>query len=124
MSPSDLRFLYEAHSDRIAAGVFALHQIPERSERLLFRRKDARKESAYAVRMSDRIHFDLTVDEVMRRWPVTVRTFLDFGFGCVGCPIAGFHTVADACAEHRVVPDDFRHALEVVTTRPLPPVGA
>ncbi|HEY8334893.1 MAG TPA: DUF1858 domain-containing protein [Tardiphaga sp.] len=45
---------------------------------------------------------DMTVDEVMRRWPATIRVFLDFNMGCVGCPIATFHSVDDACREHKV----------------------
>jgi hybrid cluster-associated redox disulfide protein len=43
---------------------------------------------------------ELLVDEVMRQWPHTIRVFLDFRFGCVGCPIACFHTVAEASLEH------------------------
>lgn len=31
--------------------------------------------------------------------------------GCVGCPIASFHTVADACIEHGVCPETFLAAL-------------
>ncbi|MBB3020835.1 hybrid cluster-associated redox disulfide protein [Microvirga lupini] len=42
------------------------------------------------------------VDDVMRRWPATIRVFLDHRMRCVGCPIACFHTVDDACDEHRV----------------------
>jgi hybrid cluster-associated redox disulfide protein len=38
----------------------------------------------------------------MRRWHVTIRVFLIHRMGCVGCPIACFHTVRDACAEHRI----------------------
>jgi len=41
------------------------------------------------------------VDEVMRRWPSTIRVFLDFRMLCVGCPIATFHSVDEACDEHR-----------------------
>ena len=48
------------------------------------------------------IDFDSLVDDVMRRWPVTIRVFLDFKVGCVGCPIACFHDVGDACREHGV----------------------
>ena len=44
----------------------------------------------------------LTVDEVMQRWPATIRTFLDYGMRCVGCPIGQFHTITDACREHGV----------------------
>ena len=42
------------------------------------------------------------VDDVMRRWPATIRVFLNYGMRCVGCPIACFHTVDDACHEHGV----------------------
>jgi len=45
------------------------------------------------------------VDEVMQRWPAAIRVFLDFRMACAGCPIAGFHTIADACREHRLGPD-------------------
>ncbi|HEX5007783.1 MAG TPA: DUF1858 domain-containing protein [Hyphomonadaceae bacterium] len=57
------------------------------------------------------IDFEMTVDEVMRRWPATIRVFLDFRMGCVGCPIGGFHTVADACTEHGAAPGAFLTAL-------------
>jgi hybrid cluster-associated redox disulfide protein len=50
---------------------------------------------------------DLTMDEVMRRWPATIRVCLDFKFNCVGCPIASFHSVEDACREHHVDPTIF-----------------
>src|SRR6188472_2310460 len=53
----------------------------------------------------------MTVDEVMRLWPATIRVFLDFRMGCVGCPIATFHTVADTCREHRVNRETFLAAL-------------
>jgi len=40
------------------------------------------------------------VDDVMRRWPATIRVFMNHRMRCVGCPIACFHTVDDACREH------------------------
>jgi hybrid cluster-associated redox disulfide protein len=46
------------------------------------------------------IRKDQLVDDVMRRWPETIRVFLDYGFHCVGCPIGCFHSVEDACREH------------------------
>lgn len=42
------------------------------------------------------------VDDVMRRWPMTIRAFLNHRMHCVGCPITCFHTVEDACREHGV----------------------
>lgn len=55
---------------------------------------------------------DTLVDDVMRQWPATIRTFLDFQMHCVGCPIACFHTVDDACREHHVDMERFLQALE------------
>ena len=68
---------------------------------------------------SSQIGFEMTVDEVMRRWPATIRVFLDFRMNCVGCPIAGFHTVEDACREHGAVPGDFLSALRAYAATQL-----
>jgi hybrid cluster-associated redox disulfide protein len=57
------------------------------------------------------VGFDDIVGEVMTAWPATIRVFLDFRMGCVGCPISGFHTVNDACTEHDVDRDEFLAAL-------------
>jgi len=57
------------------------------------------------------------VDEVMRSHPATIRIFPDFKMGCVGCPIASFHTVDQACAEHRVNADAFLQALRDAARR-------
>jgi len=51
------------------------------------------------------------VDDVMRRWPPTIRVFLDFRMNCVGCPIAGFHDIDDACREHGTDCQSFLAAL-------------
>jgi hybrid cluster-associated redox disulfide protein len=58
---------------------------------------------------------DLLVDDVMRQWPGTIRVFLDFKFMCVGCPIACFHSVEDACREHKAELDAFLQALNAIT---------
>ena len=60
------------------------------------------------------IGFDDIVGEVMTARPATIRVFLDFRMGCVGCPISAFHTVDDACMEHGVDRDEFLTALRVV----------
>ncbi len=52
------------------------------------------------------------VDDVMRGSPKTIRVFLEFKMSCVGCPIATFHTVEDACREHGIDRDAFLRALE------------
>ena len=57
------------------------------------------------------------VDRIMRQWPATIRAFLDRGMKCPGCPIACFHSVAEACREHHVEPDAFLHELDAATAR-------
>lgn len=57
------------------------------------------------------IGLDDIVGEVMAARPATIRVFLDFRMGCVGCPISAFHTVDDACKEHGVNRDEFLRAL-------------
>ncbi len=64
---------------------------------------------------------DSLVDNVMREWPATIRAFLDFRMACVGCPIACFHTVADACREHGVDASRFLQALRAAAGFAAPP---
>lgn len=54
---------------------------------------------------------DDTVEDVMRGHPATIRTFLDFKFGCVGCPIGSFHSIVYACREHETDLDTFMAAM-------------
>ena len=54
---------------------------------------------------------DMTVDQVMNRWPASIRVFMDFRMGCVGCPIASFHSVDEASREHKIDGDAFLLAL-------------
>jgi hybrid cluster-associated redox disulfide protein len=61
----------------------------------------------------------MPVDEIMRRWPATIRPFLHHRMLCVGCPIGVFHTVADACEAHGVDRDVFEVDL-LAATRAAP----
>ena len=65
------------------------------------------------------VELDDLVDDVMRGAPETIRVFLEFRMGCVGCPIACFHTVDDACREHGVDRDAFLDALRSVGARAM-----
>jgi hybrid cluster-associated redox disulfide protein len=42
----------------------------------------------------------MSLDEIMRLWPATMRAFIRNGMLCIGCPFVVFHTVADACDAH------------------------
>jgi hybrid cluster-associated redox disulfide protein len=54
---------------------------------------------------------DMPVDEIMRRWPATIRVFMRHRMLCIGCPIGVFHTVTDACIAHRLDQDGFEAEL-------------
>ena len=45
---------------------------------------------------------NMSVDEIMRRWPATIRVMMRNHMLCIGCPIGIFHTVADAAAAHAI----------------------
>jgi hybrid cluster-associated redox disulfide protein len=67
---------------------------------------------------------EMTVDSVMHRWPSTIRVFLDFGMHCVGCPIATFHSVDEACTEHGIDLENFLERLRAaVQTAQVPLPG-
>lgn len=70
----------------------------------------------------------LSLDEIMRRWPATIRVFLRHGMLCVGCPIAIFHTVADACDAHELdrnrLEDDLAVAMSEEGNAAARPLGA
>ena len=59
---------------------------------------------------------DMTMVEIMRRWPATIRVVLRNGMLCVGCPIAPFHTLAEAAREHELDEVALRHALEAAVS--------
>lgn len=55
---------------------------------------------------------DLTLDRLMSLWPDTIGVFIRHKMLCVGCLIAPFHTVIDACAEYGLDEDAFRAELQ------------
>jgi len=54
---------------------------------------------------------EMTMDEIMRRWPATVRVLMRHGMLCIGCPISMFHTVTDACIAHDLEKEPFSNEL-------------
>ncbi|MDQ2078671.1 DUF1858 domain-containing protein [Xanthobacteraceae bacterium Astr-EGSB] len=67
---------------------------------------------------------DMLVDDVMQRWPATIRVFLDLRMRCVGCPVACFHTVDDAAREHGVDREALLRALRDATRHSGAPPSA
>jgi hybrid cluster-associated redox disulfide protein len=50
---------------------------------------------------------DMSVDEIMRKWPATVPVMLKYQMLCVGCPVGVCHNVHDACRAHGVNEAEF-----------------
>ena len=55
---------------------------------------------------------DLTVTEVMDRWPQTIPVFFRYRMACVGCPIASFETLAEVAAIYGLDLDCFVSKLQ------------
>lgn len=55
---------------------------------------------------------ELTVSQIMLRWPATIEVFLDLDMHCVGCLIGVFQRLEDAAAEHGIATDLLRARIE------------
>jgi hybrid cluster-associated redox disulfide protein len=44
----------------------------------------------------------MTMDAIMRFWPVTISVLIRHRMLCVGCPVAAFHTIPEACRAHGI----------------------
>lgn len=66
---------------------------------------------------------DLSVSEIMKRWPAAMRLFIDRRLLCVGCPIAPFHTLTDVATEHGVDYDDLAAAVLTIANADEARVG-
>ena len=54
---------------------------------------------------------DMTMEKIMERWPTTIDVLMDYRMLCIGCPVAGFHTIIDAAREHNVDLEELENCL-------------
>jgi hybrid cluster-associated redox disulfide protein len=59
---------------------------------------------------------DLPLEALMTLWPQTIPVFLRHKMLCVGCLVAPFHTVLDACQEYDLDVEAFYIELLFVIT--------
>lgn len=50
--------------------------------------------------MKPRLSSDITVKELLDRYPWLLKRFIDLGLLCPGCPTEAFHTVDDVSKEY------------------------
>jgi len=48
------------------------------------------------------ISTDITVKELLNRYPQLLQMFMDMELMCVGCPTEAFHTLADVSQEYHL----------------------
>ena len=56
--------------------------------------------------MKLRLSADITVKELLDRYPMLLASFMDLDLLCVGCPTEAFHTVEDVAKEYGYDPDE------------------
>ncbi|RLJ03277.1 MAG: disulfide oxidoreductase [Candidatus Aenigmatarchaeota archaeon] len=49
-----------------------------------------------------KIKKDMSIGEIVARWPETVEVFFRNGLHCVGCHIASFETLEDGARAHGI----------------------
>lgn len=63
-----------------------------------------------------------TISDVLRWHPQTMRVFIDHRMSCIGCAVAPFHTIEEACAEYRLAVEaimrELADAVETETASP------
>ncbi len=52
--------------------------------------------------MNSNISTDITVKELLDRYPRLLQMFMDMELMCVGCPTETFHTLWDVAREYRL----------------------
>lgn len=58
-----------------------------------------------------------TVTELLDRYPAAMRPFIDRHMSCVGCAIAPYHTIDEACRAYDLPVDDFMRELAAAAGR-------
>lgn len=64
--------------------------------------------------MNSPIASDMTVKELLDRYPQLLQSFMDLGLLCVGCPAEAFHTLADVAREYHLDQNQLRQRIDSV----------
>jgi hybrid cluster-associated redox disulfide protein len=61
--------------------------------------------------MAQTIKKDMTIAEVVMKWPQTAGTFMEWGLHCYGCAVAKYENVEQGAVAHGIDPDKLVEAL-------------
>ncbi len=59
------------------------------------------------------ISSDITVKELLARYPQLLQVFMDMGLLCVGCPAEAFHTLREVAHEYHLNVNQFVQSIEM-----------
>ncbi|MCP3955880.1 MAG: DUF1858 domain-containing protein [Desulfobacterales bacterium] len=62
--------------------------------------------------MNASLSSDITVKELLDRYPQLLKLFMDLGLLCPGCPTEAFHTLKDVAREYHLDLNQLRLRLE------------
>ena len=62
-------------------------------------------------KMAEAITKDMTIGEVVMKWPETAGTFMEWGLHCYGCAVARFENIEQGAQAHGIDPDKLVEAL-------------
>lgn len=63
------------------------------------------------ITMSVAITKEMTIAEVVTKYPETAATFLEWGLHCYGCAVAKFESIEQGAVAHGIPTDDLIKAL-------------
>jgi len=69
------------------------------------------------------IQADLTIAELLKRWPETAPVFQRYGMACVGCALDSFCSVADAAETYGLPLAQFLAELAPIVGQEVPEEG-
>jgi hybrid cluster-associated redox disulfide protein len=61
-----------------------------------------------------KVEKDMTIGEIIRENPKSVRVLMSFGLGCLGCPASQMETLEEASMVHGLDVDELIQALNQV----------
>ncbi len=64
--------------------------------------------------MSDSVTKEMSIGEIVAKYPETASTFMEWGLHCYGCAVARYETLEQGAAAHGISVDDFVVALNKV----------
>ena len=68
-----------------------------------------------AKRTGQRITAEMTVDEVVRKHPESIKVLFRHGMQCTGCYICGFHNIAESAERYSIELESLLNDLNEVT---------